>query len=671
MRTPATSRPCRAPSAALLALACLYAAAACLPAPASAQGVGRLLRPITGSIADQRRVIEASRVSLRVVRPKLAIVRDKEAGGVSGLSLSRDGRLLFAVLADGSARLWDLERGVQLGGVIARGLLTGNVVARGRQSEVVAVERGGSVVVIRPDGAVRRVGRAAEFPRGTAVVLSAAGTALAYRSADGWRLVWSGRTYALTGAAPAFPPVLSPDGRRVVYVTARGAVMAADVSSGDSAALAGCARNAALTAGAFLPDGSRVMLGDRRGNLCLWQLPARGQETARLLGRKRVHRGAVGAIAVSGDGRFVATRDGSGSARVWSAQMPVRRVAEVELGAGAAGALALDARRRWLFAAEASGTVGIYAYAGRQAGRLAGLISTNDGGWAVLNREGRFDGPQSGVDALLWAADTAAQTLPVDAFSESYFEPGLLAKLDEPSPRFLNAQMRDLSEDGYIAPPAVTIEPIDTPAADAQGRSRVRVRLQNAGYPRDAVLDVRLYHNGKLVNQPAVTGQAFEYAVRLLPGANTFRAVGVGPGGIEGPPATATVTLPAPTPRRPRMQVVAVGIDKYHDPLDELLFARNDAQAVVSALRERGSRPFHAVAATVLLDSLASAPAIEETIARGLRAGRSARAETLCPKTCWWSILPATAMQSKKPAAGSGTCYRTPRRGTRRRPPTG
>ena len=42
------------------------------------------------------------------------------------------------------------------------------------------------------------------------------------------------------------------------------------------------------------------------------------------------------------------------------------------------------------------------------------------------------------MDALLWAGETADQTLPMDAFSESYFEPGLLAKLDEDAPGFLN-----------------------------------------------------------------------------------------------------------------------------------------------------------------------------------------------------------------------------------------
>ena len=608
--------------AALPALLCLCMMATCIPAPVFAEGVGRVLRPITRSVADQRRINQASRVSLRVVRPKLNIVQGKAAALVTGLSLNDDGSLLFVVLGDGSARLWDLERGVQLGGVMGRHFLAGAVGGGGRQSEAVGVQRDGSVISIRPDGSTRQVGMAAgSFGRGASPVLSADGKTVVFQAADGWRIARAGQTHALTGAARAFRPILSKDGRRVVYLTDRGAVVAQNFAQGGAVVRLGrCRRNAAVTAGAFLPDGNRVILGDRRGNLCLWRFPERGEDAGQLLGRKRAQRGPLHTVTVSGNGEIVATRDKNGTVRLWSTQIPIRRMASFELEAGASGPFVLDSRRKWLFVGESNGTVGIYAYSRGETGRIAGLISTNDGGWTVLNREGRFDGPQSGVDALLWAGETAAQTLPVDAFSESYFEPGLLAKLDEDAPRFLNEQPRDMSEDGYLAPPAVSIEPIDSRPVDADGQVLVRVRLDDPDYPPDAVSEVRLYHNGKLVPGTVRDSEdrIFEYAVRMLPGENTFRAVGVGPDGVEGPPATATRTVAVPEPRRPRMQVVAVGINDYILPAMELLSARNDAEAIVSALRERGSRQFDAVKATTLLDSLASAPAIVENIARGI-----------------------------------------------------
>ena len=606
-------------------LGCLFLGSFCLPPEATAQGVGRVLRPITRSVADQRRIIQGSEVSRLVVRPRLDIVRGKKAGGVVSLSLNGDRSLLFAVLADGTARLWDLERGVQLGGVIGRSLIAGAVGGSGDRSEAVAVSRNGSVTVIRPDGSTLRAGEV-DAPLGgkPAVVLSAEGGVVAFRADAAWRVMRAGRVYALPGAASAFLPVLSPDGTWILYVTDRGTVAAGNVASGGAPArLGNCVRNAAVTTGAFLPGGSRVMLGDRRGQHLPVGVAAGGEQDAgRFITRKRAHRGPVGAIAASGDGRFVATRDRRGTVRLWTAERPMRRQAAFELAAAASGPLVLDFRRRWLFAAEADGTVGVYAYSRREAKRVAGLISTNDGGWTVLDPQGRFDGPQNGVDALLWAGDTADQTLPVDAFSEAYFEPGLLAKLDEEAPHFLNDQVRDMSDDGYVLPPAVSIDPIDERAIDGQGLATVRVRLQDPDYPLDELQEIRLYHNGKLVNRPAqaADGGIAEYAVRLLPGANTFRAIGVGLSGIEGQPATAAAGLPVPEPRRPRMHVVSVGINAYRDPLTELFSARNDAEAIVSALHDREDPRFDDVAATTLLDSLARATAIEESIARGIRA---------------------------------------------------
>ena len=611
--------------AVFLALLGLCMGMACIPAPALAQGVGRVLRPIMRSVADQRRINEASRVSLRVVRPKLGIVRGKEADRVTGLSMNDDQSLLFVVLGDGSARLWDIERGVQLGGVISRNILAGSVGGGGHQSEAVGIRRDGSVIVVRPDGSIREVNMAAG-PVGhePLPVLSADGKTLAFYAGNSWRIVREGRIHALIDATNEFRPILSEDGTRVVYLMDRTTLVGRDFANGGTftiVGLGGCARRVAVTAGTFTPDGSRLALGDKRGNLCLWRFPERREGSGQFLGRKRAHRGPHRTIAMSRDGKFVATRNEKGAVRIWSTETPIRRVASFELRADASGPLVLDSRRHRLFAGEPNGTVGIYAYSRNETGRIAGLISTNDGGWAVLDREGRFDGPQNGVDALLWAGDTAAQTLPVDAFSESYFEPGLLAKLDDQDPRFLNEQIRDMSDDGYVVPPAVSIEPIDGRPADTEGRSLVRVRLKDPDYPREAVLEVRLYHNGKLVPRatPGPGERIFEYAIRMLPGENTFRAIGVGPGGIEGPPAIATAMVAVPKPRRPRMQVVAVGINDYRDPLTELFSARNDAEAIVSALHDQGRRQFDDVTATTLLDSLASAPAIEESIARGIR----------------------------------------------------
>ena len=102
-----------------------------------------------------------------------------------------------------------------------------------------------------------------------------------------------------------------------------------------------------------------------------------------------------------------------------------------------------------------------------------------------------------------------------------------------------------------------------------------------------------------------------------MPGENTFAAVGVGPEGIEGRPASASVMVAdEEPPARPGMRVVAVGINDYVRPAWELQYARSDVKAVVAELRERGGALFRGVDAEALVDSSASASAIEDRILR-------------------------------------------------------
>lgn len=586
--------------AAFLSLAVAWAAFAALspPADAGGGGFGGMVRP--GIVDPGRAIVGSSRVSRHVLRPKLQVVREKEAGSVTELRMSEDRALLFVVLEDGSARLWDLERGVQLGGPIGGDVVTGVVRGDARSWEAIAVRRDGSSISLSPDGAVRRSGDSIPGldPR-TPPALSADGNVLAFRAADGgWRLA-KRSAERLPGIEFERRPVLAPDGSKAFP-------------------LFGCGKNARATVGAYTPDGRRIAFGDRSGNVCVWDVPT-GEKPRRLFLNKAHSGRSVRALAVDGDGRHMVTGGADGKAVVWSIEKKIRREASFALETAASGPLLLDVARGWVFAGEEQGTVGIHSI--KEERQIARLISTDDG-WAVVDREGRFDGPQDGVAALLWAGETKEremETLPVDAFSERYFEPGLLAKIDDPAPPLLNEEIYDLPEEGFVMPPAVSFDPIDPHRLDASGRLSVTVRIEE-GYRLEDVSEIRLYHDGKLVGQavPGAEGEGtVEYAVSPLPGENTFAAVGVGPEGIEGRPASTSVTVAdEEPPTRPGMRVVAVGINDYVRPSWGLQHARNDVKAVVAELRRRGGALFRGVDAEALVDSSASASAIEDRILR-------------------------------------------------------
>ena len=428
---PNTLRSCAVACLALL-VTCLVAVS--LPSPVDAQGM-RIFRPITRSAIDQRRINEASRVSLRVIRPRLDIAPDKVAAPVAALGLSDDHNLMVSLLQDGTVRLWDLDRGVQLGGVEGDGIVAVGLSGAGRRTQAIGLRRDGDLIALLPvESGLGTIAVSGVSQVTSPAVLSADGNTLVVKIFDIWHLLRGGRAYELGNAARDFQPILSRDGIQLAYRLTSGEIATAPVIGqglGASVPIDDCQEGIPVTVGAFEPDARFVVLGDEQGNVCLKRIPGPGERFQNPLGSRRGHSSAVRAVTVDRDGSHFATYDGTGEVRVWSAMPSMGLVTSFALGAGHTGAIALDSRRRWILAGKANGTTGIYSYTDSEVSEIASLISLSDNNWMILDRKGRFDGPQGGGDALVWAGETLAETLPVNAFTERYFEPGLLAKLDD------------------------------------------------------------------------------------------------------------------------------------------------------------------------------------------------------------------------------------------------
>ena len=422
--------------------------------------------------------------------------------------------------------------------------------------------------------------------------------------------------------------------------------------------MSGCTESEQVTAARFTPSGGRVLLGDARGRLCLWDVSG-GNRPRMLFSVSTALKGPVRTLAMDRKGLLAAAGDSSGSVELWPLAGRIERRSSVTLGSRAAGALALDGERGWLIAGGENGTAAVYDFeapdAERRSRPIARLLSTTDG-WSVLDQNGRFDGSETGIEALTWtgAAEEGGgeQVTPVNSFSESHHEPGLLAKLDAPRSTLLNEAAVDLPAIGYVRPPTVMI---DLGERDSAGRLSVTVSIE-PGYPARHVTGLRLYRNGKLVLD-AVGESAIETAIGLIPGENLIRAVAVGREGIEGPPATRAVKGPG-EPSRPNLNVVAIGINDYANPAWELFYPRNDAQTMVSILRERGaslhgtnkSLAFNEVRAGTLLDSEARKEAIEALLPQSSTAASdilvvyfAGHGYTLREEESWdWYLLPWT-----------------------------
>ncbi len=617
--------PRRSRTALTIAVALFALGGSLVPSLPEAQVLGRIVGgAVGGSVVGLGTAIGSDRRFV-ILRPRLAIAEEQRAGAVTQLAFDRDRKFLFAVLADGGSRWWDLERGLERGATRGEGIGAGLMRGGGRWLEMLSVRADGSSELRRLDGTSESLsGPIPGFDPAARPAIAENG-AMAFRARDGswWANTYDGERMALPDAALEALPTISSDGYRIAYRTDNGRALSVvrlfDRRLEQAGRLTGCGDSVPITATLFSPWGDRVLLGDARGNICLWDVS--GMDGPRsMFSVDTALDGPVRTLAMDRDGKLAAAGDGRATVELWPMSGRIERRASVTLQTDAAGALALDGERGWLMAGGANGRIAVHDFEipddDLRSRPVAQLLSTS-GGWSVLDRNGRFDGSQNGIDALSWTGTAqlggAEHALPVDSFSESHHEPGLLAKLDDPGPVRLNENARDLSS-GYFRPPKVTV---DASEPDSAGMLTATVRVER-GYRTRYLTGIRLYRNGKLVLDGEGGSATLEARIAAIPGDNEIRAVALGPEGVEGPPATVRVTgrgKPLPS----QLIVLAIGIEEYGRGGWYLRFPREDTEKMVSVLRNRGARlraqhgrrAFEGVRAETLLDKSAGKDAIE------------------------------------------------------------
>ena len=481
----------------------------------------------------------------QTLRPTLT-VRDDLAATLA--VASANGRFAAVATREGPISMWDLEQGREVFRTATAGTVRALAVA----------EDGGFVVAALDDG---------RLVRGDARAVA--------------ELLRPGAVSALA---------LGPGGLTVAVATGAGPVSLVRLADGRVTDLGAAARLLALRIAGegvqgLAADGSRVRLSPG--------VPPQSERAARRSALSAAAFGSDGAkaVGISAEGALIRI-DGGGAAA--PARRGERLVSAAVVGAGDV-----------LLAVNAVGDVDLLRTSdGARAGRL---VITRDG-WAVLDESGRFDGSSRGLEALSWKAGDAAFN--ISALAGSYFEPGVLSNIvagtapaGTPPP--------PLGERLKLPPQVTVVLPAGEPTV-AGGRYQVVVVAEDRG---TGVEGLRLFHNGKITDDGALVqlrdyqqgGRAFRAAAyRVSPGAgiNTFRAVAVAPGGMEGTSARRSAVFTGP--RTPgALRVLAVGIDQYQSPLPRLRLAAADAAAVAELL-ELPSPSFASVDEVRLLDGQAT-----------------------------------------------------------------
>lgn len=592
----------------LLAIAALFFVP---PVPVDLVGLG-----VPEAEAQSRQLRRAIQKNTQLaVQRQLAKLNIKgSAGAVTAMNVSPDGRYLASVSADLTPRIWDLKEGRQ---VLKLGKLDGiaNVALFLPDSlSFLTADDSGKIELWNILGAKKVRTFSGHAGPVTALGLSADGTTIASAGADRSVRVWQaqdGKQIALFRDLPAPLRSLSigPTGQFLLGGGDDGIVRIWELRTGAQvqsyAGHAGPVRTVT-----FGRDETEFLSAGDDGSVRFWYA-----DKPQAI---RVYTGAgsaVTAMAVSPSLNRVAAGTAGGALVVWPAE---KTQPEKTLAAhgGVVRQVAFDIGAERIVSAGDDSVTKIWDIASGT--MLVQLISTK-GGWAAVDDDGRFDGDDRALNDVEWVTQT--QALPIDNFSDDYYEPGLLHKKRLGTGDLMTAGARTI-KDGILPPPVSQIT-LPANAATSGDRLAVTIVTRDQG---GGVEDVLLYHNGKIVDGAKKTDETRTvekdldvvttvFQVRPVAGVNRLNATAVSSEKVLGMFSEASIDVKVAA-RPPRLHVLVFGINEYSDKRLNLNYGRPDAQAIAAAFKEKHGGPFGETVVQELYDADATKPKIYAALDR-------------------------------------------------------
>jgi WD40 repeat protein len=206
-------------------------------------------------------------------------------------------------------------------------------------------------------------------------------------------------------------------------------------------------------------------------------------------------------------------------------------------------------------------------------------------GWTVMDAFGRFDGSEEALGNFSWLANE--EDIPLDSFSENYYEPGLLASVLQNQDHLNN---NSAVKNGITLPPKVELQLAEQQTGDD-------VSLQMDIYNRGGGIDkIKIYHNGRLLSDGSMTEiqasseqketehRIFTLKVTPSAGKNTLKVIASNTMGIEN--SSSELSFDGKTKAYDSyLRVLTVGIDRYSDPQLNLDYSVADASLIGDAIK--------------------------------------------------------------------------------------
>jgi WD40 repeat protein/uncharacterized caspase-like protein len=373
----------------------------------------------------------------------------------------------------------------------------------------------------------------------------------------------------------------------------------------------------AVFAVAVSADGRWVASGGADRSVKVWEA-ASGREVHSFNGLP----GRIDSLVFSPDGRHLAAGDATGAIHIWEPLSGGAVVATRNGHAGGVNALDFGSANPWLISGSEDGSVRFWdpSPSGAQWELAATAVSLqNHADWVVVAPDGLFDGSPAAWNQILWRfGRNTFSTAPVELFFNEFFHPDLLAGIlsgarqqrpraaedisrrDRRQPR-VRLMREDISADGRHL--TVTLEVTEAPPDGAHA---------TGGGARD----LRLFRNGSLVKcwrgdvlLAAGGGPVrLRHTLPLVAGPNRLTAYAFNRDNVKSADETLTLTGGDQLARPGTLYILAIGVNQYDNPAFNLKFAVADATAFSEEVRRQQARlnRFARTEVVMLLDQQAT-----------------------------------------------------------------
>lgn len=517
---------------------------------------------------------------------------------LTGLSVGT-GSNSFALLgSDGAYRIWNLQAGSQ------------QAVIKASKSTSFAPSASGTTLMIGgADGKIQLIDPQSGKAFATLAGKSAAVTSLASSPDDAWVFAASANGeisgWQLDGDKPAWQvrPLTGPirkmavsaDGKYLAAADEAGTVIVLDAASGKAMALKAALGQAPATLH-LAKDGSQLTAIGIKGAL---------QRVGGAAGTGDIDAMALADIGITGTSAVVLR--GNQSVELIDLKTGKTQYKITNLRTPAIG-LIYDEPAAKVIVIDAGGALQVFDTVTRE---LVLSIFISGQGWALIDRQGRFDGSTSGLRGIAWAVKKS--NFPISSLTQAFSDPGMLSAVLDSEQRALRSVPGNPVEK-FPLPPKAEIEPISTELAGDKPYQLLVIATDQGG----GIKDVRLYHNGKIVDVGAILEQkdaeidgkhvrVIGYNVWPVPGPNVFQAVATGAYDNPGDQAEMRQTFSGDL-RKGRLNLITVGISTYSRlPLEyQLKVAANDAERVKVAISTYSKTLFSDIASADLTNGKAT-----------------------------------------------------------------